>query len=170
MMEASPDRRVRSMSRNHSESRTFTARWVFPVPGAPLPNGTIMIRGDKIASVAPHGIRSVDQDLGNAAIVPGLVNPHTHLDLTGARGLIPPTDPNHFTDWLRGVIAYRRTRTPDQAQVDIRIGLAECLRSGTTLIGDIAAEGASWDAVARAKVRAVVFREFIGMTSNRARD
>ena len=58
------------------------------------------------------------------------MNAHTHLDLSGACGLIPPTDPDHFTDWLRGVIAYRRPRTPEQVQADIRTGLAECLRMG----------------------------------------
>ena len=123
-------------------SRTFTARWVFPVSGPPLPNGTVTVSGDRFDAVEPRGSRTPDEDFGNAAIVPGLVNPHTHLDLSGARGLIPPTDPDHFTDWLRGVIAYRRSRTAEQTQTDIRAGLAECLRFGTTLIGDIASEGA----------------------------
>jgi cytosine/adenosine deaminase-related metal-dependent hydrolase len=143
-------------------SRTFTARWVFPVSGPPLERGTVTVEGDRIEAVEPHGVRSPDEDLGNAAVIPGLVNAHTHLDLSGARGLIPPTDPDHFTDWLRGVIAYRRSRAPEQVQADIRAGLAECLRHGTTLLGDIASEGASWDALAEAPTRAVVFRELIG--------
>ena len=96
--------------------RTLTARWVFPVSGPPLANGVVTIRGDKIEAVEPRGIRSPDDDLGNVAIIPGLVNAHTHLDLSGAAGSIPPTDPDHFTDWLRGVIAYRRSRTPEQVQ------------------------------------------------------
>ncbi len=148
-------------------STTFTARWVFPVSGPPLANGTVTVRGDRIEAVEPRGTRTPDDDLGNVALVPGFVNPHTHLDLSGARGLIPPTDPDHFTDWLRGVIAYRRTRTAEQTQADIRAGLDECLRFGTTLIGDIAAEGASWDALAALPVRAVVFWEVIGLTEAR---
>ena len=148
---------------------TYTARWVFPVAGPPLAGGTVTVRGDLIEAVEPHGTRAAGVDFGNAALVPGLVNAHTHLDLSGARGLVPPTDPAHFTDWLRGVIAYRRARTPEQVQADIRTGLAECLRTGTTLLGDIAAEGASWDTVAAAPVRAVVFRELIGLSEERAR-
>ena len=66
------------------------------------------------------GVRTPDEDLGNVAIIPGLVNAHTHLDLSGARGLIPPTTPDTFTDWLRGVIAYRRSRTPEQVEADSR--------------------------------------------------
>src|ERR671928_127138 len=125
----------------------FTAPGGVPGAGPPLERGTVTVRGDRIAAVEPAGVRAADEDLGNVAIIPGLVNAHTHLDLSGARGLIPPTDPDHFTDWLRGVIAYRRQRTPEQVQADVRAGLAECLRSGTTLLGDIAAGGATWDAL-----------------------
>ncbi len=146
---------------------TYTARWVFPVAGPPLERGTVTVAGDRIAAVESHGARSSDADLGNVALIPGLVNAHTHLDLSGARGRIPPTDPAHFTDWLRGVIAYRRSRTPEETQADVRAGLGECLRYGTTLIGDIAAEGASWDALTAAPVRAVVFRELIGLARYR---
>ena len=151
-----------------SESRTYTGRWVFPVSGPPLANGTVTMRGDRVEAVEPHGTRTPDENLGNCAIVPGLVNPHTHLDLSGARGLIPPTDPDHFTDWLRGVIAYRRSRTAEQTQADIRTGLAECLRFGTTLLGDIASEGASWEPLAASRVRAVVFYEQIGLSVARS--
>jgi aminodeoxyfutalosine deaminase len=145
----------------------LTARWVFPVSGPPLANGTVTVRDGLIAAVEPHGTRTADEDLGNVALIPGLVNAHTHLDLSGARGLIPPTDPDHFTDWLRGVIAYRRSRTPEQVQADIRAGLDECLRSGTTLLGDIAAGGASYPAVVTAKARAVLFWEVIGLSEER---
>lgn len=149
-------------------SRTFTARWVFPVSGPPLPNGAVTIEGDRITAVDVRSARTPDEDLGNVAVVPGFVNPHTHLDLSGARGLIPPTDAAHFTDWLRGVISYRRQRTAAEIQADIHDGIAEALHFGTTLVGDIASEGASWDAVANSPTRAVVFREIIGGTVERA--
>ncbi|MDY3554013.1 amidohydrolase family protein [Gemmata sp. JC717] len=148
-------------------SRTLTARWVFPVGGPPLENGTVTVTDDRISAVLPRGLRSADEDLGNVALVPGLVNPHTHLDLSGARGLIPPTGPDHFTDWLKGVIAYRRTRSTEQTQADIRTGLTECLKYGTTLVGDIASEGASWDALAQAPTRAVVYFEKLGLSQER---
>jgi aminodeoxyfutalosine deaminase len=145
------------------EPRTFAARWVFPVTGPPLERGTVTVCGERIEAVQPCGSRRPDRDLGNVALIPGLVNPHTHLDLSGARGLIPPTDPEHFTDWLRGVIAYRRGRSAEEVQADIAAGLAESLRFGTTLIGDISADGGSWDALSAAQVRATVFREVIGL-------
>jgi cytosine/adenosine deaminase-related metal-dependent hydrolase len=145
---------------------TIRARWVFPVVGPPLPDGTVTVEADRIAAVEPAGARAADIDLGNAAVLPGLVNAHTHLDLSGMRGLAPPTP--DFTAWLRQVIAFRRSRMPEQVQADIRAGLAECLRFSTTLIGDIACEGASWDVLATAPLRAVVFRELLGLPPDRA--
>jgi aminodeoxyfutalosine deaminase len=149
-----------------SSSWTLTARWVFPVDAPPLERGVVAVAGDKIVAVEPHGRLSVDIDLGDAAVLPGLVNAHTHLDLTGLRGLAPPNP--HFTGWLRQVIAHRRGRTPEQVQADIRTGLAESLRFGTTLVGDISGDGGSWLALANAPMRAVVFREFLGLPKDRA--
>jgi aminodeoxyfutalosine deaminase len=145
---------------------TLTARWVFRADRAPLERGVVVIDGEKIAAVEPHGRLTPDLDMGDAAILPGLVNAHTHLDLSGMRGLAPPTP--DFTAWLKQVIAYRRQRTPEQVQDDIRAGLAESLRFGTTLLGDISGDGGSWDALAAAPMRAVVFRELIGLTPERA--
>jgi aminodeoxyfutalosine deaminase len=105
-------------------------------------------------------------DLGNAAILPGFVNAHTHLDLTGLRGRTPP-GPN-FVDWLRAVIAQRREQQPDRVQRDIQVGLDECLDSGTTLIGDIAAGGQSYPVLAKSACRSVVFYELLGLSKPRA--
>ena len=146
---------------------TYAARWIFPVDAPPLERGTITLRGDTIDAIDPPGTRTPDVDLGNVAILPGFVNAHTHLDLTGARGQCPPTA--DFTQWLRKVIAFRRAHTPTEVQADIATGLAECLKFGTTLIGDIASGGASWDRLASAPCRAVVFHELLGLSEERMR-
>ena len=86
---------------------TLTARWVFPVSAPPLEGGTVTIANERIVAVEPHGTRRADLDLGDAAVLPGLVNAHTHLDLSGLRGLAPPS--SDFVGWLRQVIAHRRT-------------------------------------------------------------
>src|SRR5437660_8686035 len=93
-------------------SWTLTARWLIPVDGPPLEGGTVTIDNERITSVERHGQRTADRDLGNAAILPGFVNAHTHLDLSGLRGHCPPTA--DFTDWLRAVIRHRRGLSPEQ--------------------------------------------------------
>jgi cytosine/adenosine deaminase-related metal-dependent hydrolase len=145
---------------------TLKARWIFPVDGPPLEDAVIAIQGEKILSLETGGGRA-NLDLGNVAILPGLVNAHTHLDLSGLRGRLPPKKP--VTDWLRGVIQRRRSLSPLQAAAEIQAGLAECVRYGTTLVGDISGEGLSWPILAAAPLWSVVFYEILGLSRARAR-
>jgi cytosine/adenosine deaminase-related metal-dependent hydrolase len=154
------------MAATPSDECSLTARWVFPVDGPPVERGIVVVHGEQIVAVEPHGTRAADTDLGNVAILPGFVNAHTHLDLTGLRGKCPPSP--DFVGWLRQVIAHRRAVTLEQTQADIRAGIDECLRFGTTLVGDIASGGASWDALAEAPLRAVVYYELLGLSKERA--
>jgi cytosine/adenosine deaminase-related metal-dependent hydrolase len=112
----------------------------------------------------------VDLDLGNAVILPGLVNAHTHLDLGGLRALPshlkPPVD---FVAWLRAVVAYRRSSTTQEWDEAIVQGIKESLRCGTTLIGDISADGRTLNFLSNSPLRATVFHEVIGLTRARAR-
>jgi cytosine/adenosine deaminase-related metal-dependent hydrolase len=141
----------------------LTARYVFPVSGPPLERGLVVIDGDRALALR-RGQHTPDFDCGDAAIVPGFVNAHTHLDLTGARGLVSPSP--DFTGWLRQVIAYRAGRSKDEVERDISAGIRECARYGTTLVGDIAHEGLSTDPLLAAPLRSVVFRELIGLTAD----
>jgi len=145
---------------------TLKARWIFPADAPPLVGGTITFKGDKIIAVEPAGTRTADEDLGNVAILPGFVNAHTHLDLSDARGKIPPTP--DFVSWLRKVIEHRQGQTAEQVAIAILAGLDDTLKSGTTLLGDISVNGKSWRALSSAKIRASVFFEILGVLKERA--
>jgi len=145
---------------------TLTARWIIPADAPPLERGIVTISGDHIVAIESHGTCTADMDLGNVAILPGFVNAHTHLDLSGLRGKCPPGP--HFTEWLRSVIHFRRNQTPEELQEDIHAGLGESVANGTTMLGDIAAFGASWEMLATAPLRAVVFHELLGLSRERA--
>jgi cytosine/adenosine deaminase-related metal-dependent hydrolase len=155
------------MSQPQPPTWTVTARWVFPVAAPPLERGTVTIAGGRIAAVEPHGTRQADVDLGDVALLPGLVNAHTHLDLTGLRGRVPYA--GDFTDWLRAVIRHRRGLSPEQAEADIRLGLRESIARGVTLVGDISGQGLSWPVLVGAPLRAVVFYELLGLPAERVR-
>jgi cytosine/adenosine deaminase-related metal-dependent hydrolase len=141
---------------------TLTARWILPMDAPPLANGTVTVAGERLVAVEPSRCRNPDLDLGNSAVIPGLVNAHTHLDLTGLRGRVPPG--GEFTDWLRAVIRHRRNLSAAQIESDICTGLAESLARGTTLLGDISAQGLSWPVLAESPVRSIVFYELLGLT------
>jgi cytosine/adenosine deaminase-related metal-dependent hydrolase len=146
------------------EEWTLGARWVFPADRPPLFEGRVTLRAGRIVEVGTS--RAADLHLGHAALVPGFVNAHTHLDLSGLRGRCPPTP--DLPAWLGAVRAARHAQTPEQVERAIADGIAESLRFGTTLVGDIAANGTSWPLLRASPLRAVVFYELLGLTADRA--
>ncbi len=152
------------------------ARWILPVDRPPIANGVLSMTGDLIAEVTwakeSRLISKADcVDLGDCIVLPGLVNAHIHLDLCGLRTLPSKfSTPVSFVAWLQQVIAYRRSASPDEIHDAIRQGIAESLRNGVTLAGDISADGTSLIELEDSPLRAVVFREVIGLTRERARE
>lgn len=144
----------------------YQARYVFPVAHEPISDGVVAVREGLIEYVGADDGRSVDVHFSSAAIIPGLVNAHTHLELGGLHGKLPR--PNSFSDWLREVVAFRRSQSDAQLQESIRRGVQESLAAGVTLLGDIASRGVSWPILAQSALAAVVFYEVIGMVPLRA--
>jgi cytosine/adenosine deaminase-related metal-dependent hydrolase len=149
----------------HSESCRLTARFIFPGDGPPIENGTVEITSGVVAAISARRDSSA-HDLGNVAIIPGLVNAHTHLEFSDLTSPIAPPFP--FADWIRGVVAHRRSRTANLTEI-VQQGLDESLRAGATCVGEIATGDASLDAIVafrsakgRARPHAVVFRELLG--------
>jgi len=115
------------------------ARLVVPVAGAPIPDGAVEIRGNRIQRVgrwsdlrdSPGAI----EDLGEAVLLPGFVNAHCHLDYTSLRAVIDrgPT----FTDWIRRINALKAGLDADEYLHSIRTGFAEAARFGTTTVLNI---------------------------------
>jgi cytosine/adenosine deaminase-related metal-dependent hydrolase len=160
---------------NSDQPFSFRARWVFPVWGPPLENGLVEIAACRITAVHDRP-GPCTLDLGNAAVIPGLVNAHTHLELSDLAAPLHPNLP--FTAWLKAVLAHRRTRAPrraggtpsPEAAFEKRIvdqGRQESAHWGTTTIGDIAGAGAGVPDVATGHARLVAFLEVLGLPPER---
>ncbi len=118
------------------------ARVVVTMDGAPIENGAVAINGDKIVDVG--GFDEVKArnsgdvvDLGEQALLPGLINAHCHLDYTCLRGKIPPQ--KTFADWIRAIIAEKEKLSPQDYLVSINEGFAEARKCGTTTIANVTA-------------------------------
>jgi cytosine/adenosine deaminase-related metal-dependent hydrolase len=125
----------------------------------------------RISRIEPwHGTRANLEsrliDWGDAVILPGLVNAHSHLELTGLGGRI--TAFTSFADWLRQLVRLRREWTPEDYMASAHRGARDCLVSGTTLVGDISASGQSLPALRCRRLRSVVFEETLGLAPERA--
>src|SRR5206468_6290845 len=118
------------------------ARTVVTMDGAPIENGAVAISGNRIGDVGKFdGVktRSAGEviDLGEQALLPGLINAHCHLDYTCLRGKIPP--PKSFTEWIRAINAEKANLSPENYIGSINDGFAEAARFGTTTIANLTA-------------------------------
>jgi len=105
-------------------------------------------------------------DWGSAVVLPGLVNAHTHLELTLLHGRL--REFSCFSDWLWQLMQERKEWTRDDYLESTRRGARMSLEAGTTLVGDISSSGVSWEALKPAKLRKVVFEEAISFQPAKA--
>ena len=141
------------------------ARWVLPVTGDPIPDGAVLVGGDgRIAVVGPDAAvprpdGAETLALGDAALLPGLVNAHCHLELTALRGLVRDLP---FLAWLRTVRAIKDALDADAFRASARWGVLEGFAAGITAFGDTGSTGAPAAALAELGARGVAYQEVFG--------
>ena len=116
------------------------ARVVLPISAPPIEDGAVVVTGNSITAVGRFAdIRAAHtgevHDLGERALMPGLVNAHCHLDYTMMRRALQPQ--RSFTEWIRRINALKRTLGPDDYRSAIDRGLAELRQWGTTTVANI---------------------------------
>ncbi|HYH87516.1 MAG TPA: amidohydrolase family protein [Pyrinomonadaceae bacterium] len=150
-------------------TKLYNARWVLPVASAPIEDGAVAVEGTRIAGVgaraelAERFAAAQVEDFGEAAILPGFINCHTHTELTAMRGFLEAEEGNFFA-WLRKVTVSRGERmTPEDLYASAAWGAVEAVRAGVTCVGDASDAGAGvMRALSDAGLRAVVFQEAFG--------
>jgi aminodeoxyfutalosine deaminase len=118
------------------------ARVVLPVCQAPICDGAVLISGNRIAAVRRWRDLTASQqnptlDLGDVALLPGLVNAHCHLDYTNMVGQFPP--PKVFTDWLKVITSTKSQWSYSDYAESWLDGARMLARTGTTTVADIEA-------------------------------
>jgi len=119
------------------------ARTVVTMDGPPIENGAVVISGDRVLDVGKFpevsGRHAGEEivDLGEQALLPGLINAHCHLDYTCLRGKIPPQ--KSFANWIRAINAEKAKLSEQDYLASIADGFAEAKRFGTTTIANLTA-------------------------------
>jgi cytosine/adenosine deaminase-related metal-dependent hydrolase len=98
----------------------------------------------------------------SAVLMPGLVNAHTHLELSALRGDVPGGD--GFVPWVRQMVSLRAERGADGDEESIGEAVAELVRAGTAAVGEVSNSLASVSSLAQAPLVARVFAEVFGLT------
>ena len=140
----------------------YHARWVVPVTTAPIEQGTVACADGVIQYVGPRSgaPAGTPYELGDAVLLPGLVNVHTHLELTAMRGFLEELT---FPAWIDTL---RRARgdilTDDHLLDSARLGIIEGVHRGITTYADTSASGVSMRAMRELRVRGVMYQEVFG--------
>jgi len=147
------------------------ATWVFPVSEAPIRDGVVVVRDGRIQAVGEAHTFSLEgrDDLvqlpADVVLVPGLVNAHTHLDLTRLAGRIAPhADP---VSSFRELHKQRGSGWGWQWRRSVKKGLQGCIEAGTTSIGDVSSRHDSARVLAEAAIRSVVLLDATGLGEDR---
>ncbi|MEI2720441.1 MAG: amidohydrolase family protein [Gemmatimonadales bacterium] len=122
----------------------LAAPWLLPIDGPPVADGALLIDdAGKIVAVGPAAMvpvpeRAQQLTISDAALLPGLVNTHTHLELTGFAGMVEEAD---FWEWILHVIKIKAARHEEEFFLQAQAGIRACWASGVTTVCDTGSTG-----------------------------
>src|SRR5437660_12266198 len=138
---------------------------VHPVTAPPIEDGAVLVddRGT-IAAVGPHSLVPApagarELAFPDASLVPGLVNTHTHLELTH---LADKNAEREFARWIRSLRTLKDATTPDEFARAAEQGVRACWAAGVTCVADTGSSGAPLEALARLGGRGIYYQEVFG--------
>ena len=142
----------------------YRTAWLLPISQPPIRDAWLRTDDGRIVAFGhtrPGDFTASDEtDLGNVAVLPGLVNAHTHLELSWMRGRIPAAD--SFDAWIRAIIELKSEQHSGQAGAAIDEAIHEARAFGTAVVGDISNTFATPRALREQGMAGVVFHELLG--------
>ena len=138
---------------------------IVPVSSEPFEGGGVAVEGSKIVRVGTRSVLTAEFpgaetiEYGKAAITPGLVNVHSHLEITAMRGALDAVEDN-FAAWLLKLNAIRTELGHEGVLRGALVGAREGAAAGVTCFGDIGRMGSvGLEALTTTGLRGVVFQE-----------
>ncbi len=138
---------------------------VHPVTAPPIPDGAVLVDDHGIiAAVGPdHAVprpsNAESLEFLDGALVPGLVNCHTHLELTHFAGQVESAD---FPEWIRQLRALKDRTAPEDFRRGAEQGVRDCWAAGVTCVADTGSTGAAMEALHALGGRGIVYQEVFG--------
>jgi cytosine/adenosine deaminase-related metal-dependent hydrolase len=146
----------------------YHARWVLPISSPPIRDGTVVEHAGRIVYVGPRDEApgGSDRDLGDCALLPGLINAHTHLELTVFRGLLEDLS---FREWIARLQGAKvAVMTPERFLDSARWGIVEGMRAGITTFADTCDSGVVLEAMRERGVRGIMYQEVFSPSADPA--
>lgn len=140
----------------------ITARYVLPVSTPYIEHGAVLVRDDKVVEcgLATELKRRYPEeevrDFGMAAVMPGFVDCHSHLEYAIMRGLLNDAP---YAEW-KAFVLDKEGLLSEQDWLDSAVlGAYEAVSAGITTVADVSSTGASLPAAERLGLRGIIYRE-----------
>jgi cytosine/adenosine deaminase-related metal-dependent hydrolase len=151
--------------------KLLTASWVVPVGAPPIRDGCIAVENGHIEWIGRAGDadepEGTAQALGDGVLMPGLVNAHTHLELSHLEGLSKRT--SGFVPWVQAVVEQRDSLPDYEVKANVGVALEQLEhQTGTIAVGDISNTLMSVTPVGLSSLRAIIFHEVLGWDPKKA--
>ena len=150
----------------------YLARYLLPISAPPIEDGALLLHQGRIAAVGRRtellpGFAGKVVDFGDAALLPPLVNAHTHLELSHFPRWSAQTEKlavsASFVDWILHLIDIKRGLSEDDLAASLQDGLRQCLRFGTGAVGDILSTASLSQYYAASPLYGRVYFELLGV-------
>ena len=143
----------------------YSADWLLPIEGEPIANGAVAFENGLITRLGTSAELGAGRRFPGAAILPGFVNAHAHLEYASYTGFGDGLD---FGDWIALHLQRKLALSFEEIVSLARLGAAECLASGITTVLDASWSAASPQACADLGLKAIVGLEVFGADPERA--
>jgi cytosine/adenosine deaminase-related metal-dependent hydrolase len=149
--------------------RIVSADWIFPPGKAPVKDGALLLDGEVIIEVGTRRklLKEVEGaeelHLEKSALLPGLINSHTHLELSSIGRIAAE---NGFAGWVRELLERKTALTEEEILTGADKAIIEMLAMGTAYVADVSSGFLTAVPLIRAGYAATIFREFLGLSSD----
>lgn len=156
--------------------KIYAASHLYPVSSPSLEGGAIAVENGRIADMGTREHITALHDgpvteYPGCAIIPGLVNAHSHLELTHfpswkiRKGI--DYSPRTYIDWIIQVIKIRRALTRREVEQSVLEGIRISLESGTTALGEILSDVSLLPLYQSSPLGGRIYLEAIGQAPDR---
>ncbi len=150
----------------------YAASYLLPISGSPVEGGAVAVENGlikavgRLADLRSRFAAAAVHEFPGAVLMPGLVNAHTHLELTHFPAWLAKSahgsDACSYVDWIIRVIKVKSGLTLDELVASLLAGLKISLQSGTTMVGDILSERRLIPLYKKSLLSGRLYLEFIG--------
>ena len=145
--------------------RRIAADWIVLGDKPPIRDGVVSVRDDGVIASIASG--EADTRV-RGVLMPGLVNAHTHLELSALRGRVPGRD--GFISWVEKLIGARVELAEDEEHDAIQAAVRELRDAGTAAVGEVTNSLAAVSALAEANIAGCIFHEVFGQDLARLKE